>query len=194
MRPPVLVSAACALSLIGCGTIGQPKRDTTTVGDAIAAAKSGIEQYIQSAEAKKARVSLKSADFTFKVTETGAGGLDANILLFKGGFLGTRQTVHSVTHHYGKPSALLALKGLSVAPSNGDALRKAIQRDVADKVDETVGGQPHSEITIEEIFGVELKASASGQIPVATITLGPNVTFARNDVQEVKLVLAVAPK
>ena len=193
MRTPILLSAACAFILTGCGTIGQEKPKTTTVGAAITAAKNGIEQYLQSAAAKKAHASLKTADFTFKVTYTAGGGMDANILCFKAGSSGTGQEVHSVTHHYGKPSQLFALSALSIGPTKSGELANQIQRDVAEQVERNVGGQPHSEITVEESFGVELKVSGAAQIPVTTITLGPNVTFARNDVQEVKLVFSVAP-
>jgi hypothetical protein len=191
MRTPILLAALCAFFLVGCAQFEQQKEKTTTVGQAITIVKNGVEQYLQTPQAKEAHVSLKTADFTFKVTSTVSAGMDATILLFKGGFSGTAQEVHSVTHHYGEDK-LFALKALALAPSKSDALVDELQREVARQVPGDVAGKPHSKIIIKKTFGIEKKISVSGQIPVASITLGPNLSLNRNDVQEVELVFSVA--
>ena len=187
----LLINSACQPKPKGRGqpstTGGEQK---TSVANAIDEAKKGVEAYLESEDAKKAHVSLKTVDFTFKVTDTVGAGVDLNILVFKGGVSGTQQRVRQVGYHYGKPSQLFALK---IGPPKSSEFTEAIRRAVSQKLPPNIGSVPVSEINIEQDFGVELKASAGVQIPVATITVGPNVNFDRNDVQQVKIVFTVNP-
>jgi hypothetical protein len=110
------------------------------------------------------------------------------VLIFKAGIVLTGQRVHAATYHYGRAQQLFAVTMRNTA---ADALAEAIRRDVARRVPARVGGQPISEITVQEDFGVEKKVNAGIQIPVTTITLGPNASYDRNDVHQVKMIFAI---
>ena len=192
----VLSMTAGLLIIAGCASSRPAKVQTTRVGSAINEAKAGIEEYLRTDDAKRAGISLKTADFTFQVTATGRAAMDANILVFRPGAAATDQNVRAVTYPYpyGKPTVqLFAARGdLPTSSQFTDAIRRAVK----EQIPRHIATAPVNEITIGIDFGVELKGSAAGTITVAapvTITVGPRVTFSRDDVQHVKLVFAIHP-
>jgi hypothetical protein len=192
----LLSMTAGLLIITGCASLRPAHVQTTRVGFAINEAKAGIEEYLRSEDAKRAGISLKTADFTFKVTAIrGGAGMGANILVFRARVAPTGQNVEAVTYHYGK-SAMPRFTA-PVRPPTSMQFTDAIRRAVKEQIPRTIATAPVSEITIGLDFGVELKHSAGAAITIAapvTITVGPSVTFSRNDVQYVKLVFAITPR
>jgi hypothetical protein len=192
----VLSMTAGLLIITGCASSRPANVQTTRVGSAINEAKAGIEEYLRTEDAKRAGISLKTADFTFKVTTTGGAGMGANILVFRPGVAATDQNVRAVTYPYpyGKPA--VQLFAARVGPPTSNQFTDAIRRAVKDQIPGNIATEPVNEITIGIDFGVELKRSAAGTIAIAapvTITVGPSVTFSRDDVQHAKLVFAIHP-
>src|SRR5919204_4301863 len=192
----LLSMTAGLLIITGCASSRPASVQTIRVGSAINEAKAGIEEYLRTEDAKRAGMWLKTADFTFKVTAIrGGAGMDANILVFRAGAAPTDQNVEAVTYHYGKSA--MPRSAAPVRPPTSMQFTDAIQRAVKEQIPRTIATAPVSEITIGINFGVELKRSASAAntvIAPVTITVGPSVTFSRNDVQYAQLVFAITPR
>jgi hypothetical protein len=179
-----------ALVLTGCAhrqTAGNAAEQTATVRDVLDAANKAVEDYQNSSEAKASIVpELKKAEFTFQVTNSSGGGLDANILLAKASGKISRAAVSTATYTYQQPQKnLFALASPHPARTT---LAKAIAQAVRDQ--SAKFGELHLEqMTVDLTFTVEMSASGGVQFPVLTvITAGPSVALGHKTQQKVSLV------
>ena len=208
MRTITLLFVSLSLVFQGCQSSSQPKTagaapaahgDTAPLKAVIKEAEDAVQEYQNSPEGRNAPLSeLKTAEFTFKTVRVKKGELGINVLVFKasGSVSPTRTTERTITFEAPPPKEPKGLVALGLfRPSFKSELAAAI-RDNAAIVQDRFGKLPIKETSVKVDFGVEWKGGIAAEIPISIVTIGPNISASRNDVQTVKLVFVrkVEPK
>jgi hypothetical protein len=191
------IAAGCIatylIAISGCESFQQKKPSAGAkpeyfpVHQAVAEASAAVTEYSNSEAGKGSGMSLRSAEFTFKVVETVTGEVGVNILILNVSGSIAGQRTKEIGYTYKKPSARRL-----VQPTLKSDLAKTIDQALRDAPKE-INGIPLDEVSIKKDFGIEKKIGAGGQAQLSIVTIGPKVSAGNNTVQSVKLAFAKKP-
>ena len=173
--------------------------DLIPLAAALAQVQTALDKY-RGLPGAKTLPPLESAEFEFKVTKQFVIGAKLSLWIITIGGSRTTQDVNGLKFTYSapkatptptpKPSAQLTARGQTLQENLVNTIQQAA---LVAKNDFTWGGKNYTkQIEVKLEYGVDVKFEGGLQIPVYTLTVGPNASWDKNAVQSVTLTFGTA--